>query len=279
MAPIHLIYGRCEESALCRPRQAPTPALAATRGSPYCSQPRVEISMHGPAHRHAFVKPPRAARRPTVATWHGVELVDDYAWLRADNWQDVMREPAVARPEIRAYLDAENAYCEAQLAETRAAAGRRCFAEMSGRLKEDDSSVPAPDGAVRLLHRASSPAASIRWSCRRAARRARPRRSCSTATSRPRASPTGSSAASSTAPTTAARLRQRRQGLGTLHHPHPRPRDRRGPARQHPRHARRRRLGERQPDAVLRPPRRQPPPAARLPPRRRHAGRGRRARL
>ncbi|MBC7833081.1 MAG: S9 family peptidase [Hyphomicrobium sp.] len=101
--------------------------------------------MHVPAHRHAFVKPPRAARRPTVATWHGVELVDDYAWLKAENWQDVMREPAVLDAEIRAYLDAENAYCEAQLAETRPLQDE-LFDEMRGRLKEDDSSVPAPDG-------------------------------------------------------------------------------------------------------------------------------------
>jgi oligopeptidase B len=101
--------------------------------------------MHAPAHRHAFVKPPRAARRPTVATWHGVELVDEYAWLKADNWQDVMREPAVLDAEIRAYLDAENAYCEAQLAETRSLQDE-LFDEMRGRLKEDDSSVPAPDG-------------------------------------------------------------------------------------------------------------------------------------
>ena len=70
--------------------------------------------MHGPAHRHAFVKPPRAARRPYLATWHGVERTDDYAWLKADNWQQVMQDPAVARPDIRAYLEAENAYAEAR---------------------------------------------------------------------------------------------------------------------------------------------------------------------
>ncbi|MFA6140678.1 MAG: S9 family peptidase, partial [Hyphomicrobium sp.] len=97
--------------------------------------------MHAPAHRHAFVKPPRAARRPNIATWHSVELVDDYAWLKAANWQDVMREPAVLDPEIRAYLDAENAYCEAQLAETRGLQDD-LFREMRGRLKEDDNSVP-----------------------------------------------------------------------------------------------------------------------------------------
>ncbi|MEO8421434.1 MAG: S9 family peptidase, partial [Hyphomicrobium sp.] len=101
--------------------------------------------MHAPAHRHAFVKPPRAARRPSIATWHSVELVDDYAWLKAANWQDVMREPAVLDPEIRAYLDAENAYCEAQLAETRGLQDD-LFGEMRSRLKEDDSSVPSPDG-------------------------------------------------------------------------------------------------------------------------------------
>jgi oligopeptidase B len=101
--------------------------------------------MHAPAHRHAFVKPPRATRRPNITTWHDVELVDDYAWLKAENWQDVMREPTALDPEIRAYLDAENAYCEAQLSETRTLQ-EDLFTEMRGRLKEDDSSVPAPDG-------------------------------------------------------------------------------------------------------------------------------------
>lgn len=101
--------------------------------------------MHGPIHRHAFVKPPCAVRRPKVTTQHGVELIDDYAWLKADNWQDVMRDPAVLEPEIRAYLDAENAFCEAQLAETRSLQ-EELFQEMRARLKEDDTSVPSPDG-------------------------------------------------------------------------------------------------------------------------------------
>jgi oligopeptidase B len=101
---------------------------------------------------HGFVKSPNAiaaplARsRPVVCIRHGVELVDGYAWLRADNWQDVMRDPALLDPEIRAHLEAENAYTEAQLADTRDLQ-EILFAEMKGRIKEDDSSVPAPDGA------------------------------------------------------------------------------------------------------------------------------------
>ena len=47
----------------------------------------LEIPMSGHADRHAFVKPPRATRQPKVDTWHGVELVDDYAWLKASNWR------------------------------------------------------------------------------------------------------------------------------------------------------------------------------------------------
>jgi oligopeptidase B len=37
---------------------------------------------------------PRAVRRPSTSRYHGIERVDDYAWLRADNWQAVMRDPA-----------------------------------------------------------------------------------------------------------------------------------------------------------------------------------------
>ncbi len=50
--------------------------------------------------------PPRAAKRPVSATHHGVTLTDDYAWLRAPNWQEVMRDPTVLDAEIRAYLEA-----------------------------------------------------------------------------------------------------------------------------------------------------------------------------
>jgi oligopeptidase B len=92
------------------------------------------------------IVPPRAAKRPRVETWHNRVKTDDYAWLRADNWQEVMHDPSVLAPEIRAHLDAENAYLEAELADTKALQ-ERLFAEMKGRIKEDDSSVPAPEGA------------------------------------------------------------------------------------------------------------------------------------
>jgi len=91
------------------------------------------------------VLPPRAKKQPVKSVWHGVELVDNYAWLRAENWQEVMRDPSVLPADIRAHLEAENAYTEAVMADTRELQ-EQLFQEMKGRIKEDDSSVPAPDG-------------------------------------------------------------------------------------------------------------------------------------
>ena len=89
--------------------------------------------------------PPRAPARPERLVHHVRERIDPYYWLRAENWQEVMRDPAVLDPEIRAYLEAENAYCAAQLADTEALQ-KKLFDEMRARMKEDDSSVPVPDG-------------------------------------------------------------------------------------------------------------------------------------
>ena len=89
--------------------------------------------------------PPAAAKRRHETSVHGVTLRDDYAWLRAANWQEVMRDPAKLAADIRAYLEAENAYTEAVMAPTKALQ-EDLFAEMKGRIKEDDSTVPAADG-------------------------------------------------------------------------------------------------------------------------------------
>ena len=91
-------------------------------------------------------KPPRAAKKPVTTTHHGYALTDDYGWLRAANWQEVMRDPAVLDTQIRAHLEAENAYTDAALADTKDLQAQ-LFGEMKGRIKEDDSSVPSPDGA------------------------------------------------------------------------------------------------------------------------------------
>lgn len=91
------------------------------------------------------VQPPVAQKRPVTDIRHGIERTDDYAWLRAENWQAVFRDPSVLDADIRSHLEAENAYQEQVLAGTEELR-KALFAEMKGRIKEDDSSVPMKDG-------------------------------------------------------------------------------------------------------------------------------------
>ncbi|MCF8469356.1 MAG: S9 family peptidase [Parvibaculum sp.] len=97
-------------------------------------------------------EPEPAGKRPQTDTHHGITRVDDYAWLRDKNWRDVMRDPDVLDKNIRSFLEAENAYTEAALAPL-SDLREALFKEMKGRIKEDDSSVPSPDGSYAYFTR------------------------------------------------------------------------------------------------------------------------------
>ncbi len=90
--------------------------------------------------------PPVARRDPKRIEQLGRVRVDDYAWMKDDNWQAVLRDPAAIRPDVKAHLQAENAYTAAMLAPTEPLQAK-LFEEMKGRIKEDDASVPTPDGS------------------------------------------------------------------------------------------------------------------------------------
>ena len=77
-----------------------------------------------------FITPPKAAIRPHEMTMHGHTRIDNYYWLKE-------RE----NPEVLAYLDAENQYAEACLKHTKPLQ-EQLFNEMTGRIKQDDNSVP-----------------------------------------------------------------------------------------------------------------------------------------
>ena len=96
--------------------------------------------------------PPRPRKDPRRIEQLGRVRVDEYAWMKDDNWKAVLRDPSRVDPEIRAHLEAENAYSEAVLAPT-AALQARLFEEMKGRLKSDDASVPTPDGPFDYFSR------------------------------------------------------------------------------------------------------------------------------
>jgi len=78
--------------------------------------------------------PPRAPRRAHVRELHGERFEDPWFWLRERN-----------DPEVRAYLEAENAYAAAWMEPT-TGLRERLYEEMVGRILEDDSSCPYPKG-------------------------------------------------------------------------------------------------------------------------------------
>ena len=65
-------------------------------------------------------RPPVADKRQHAITQFGVTRNDPYAWLRADNWQEVMQAPEALPADIRAYLEAENAYFAASFEQPKA---------------------------------------------------------------------------------------------------------------------------------------------------------------
>jgi len=90
--------------------------------------------------------PPLADRRQHAITQHGVTRLDPYAWLRADNWQEVMQAPDTLPADIRAYLEAENAYVAAGFEAPQGELIEAIYREIRGRIKEDETDLPDPDG-------------------------------------------------------------------------------------------------------------------------------------
>lgn len=88
----------------------------------------------------AQMQPPIAAKRPHSFTHHGITVEDPWNWLKDPGY------PKVDDADVLAYLNAENAYYTAQMAPV-AALKDRLFEELKGRVKQDDASVPLPDGA------------------------------------------------------------------------------------------------------------------------------------
>lgn len=97
-------------------------------------------------------KPPVAAKRTVTHSAHGLSWSDEYAWIRAGNWQDVLRDPETLPAEIRKLLRAENRYSAALLKDT-ATLQKLLVAEMRARIKEDDTAPPTPDGPFSYYER------------------------------------------------------------------------------------------------------------------------------
>lgn len=75
-------------------------------------------------------QPPVAKKVHTERVVNGVTLVDDYAWLRERS-----------NPDVKAYLEAENAYAE-QMTSSLAPVREKLYDEIISHIKETDDTVP-----------------------------------------------------------------------------------------------------------------------------------------
>ncbi len=90
-------------------------------------------------------KAPAVPARPFHFTLHGETIPDEFAWLKAQNWREVLKTPAALPQDIRQCLEAENAYA-GQVLKPLGGLRRTLLKELRGRVQEDDSTPPMPDG-------------------------------------------------------------------------------------------------------------------------------------
>lgn len=97
-------------------------------------------------------KPPVAARVESTASAHDEQWVDHYAWLRAENWQEVIKDPSKLAAPIANYLQAENDYCDKATAPL-ATLQEEITAELRERQPAQDESLPRLEGPYYYQHR------------------------------------------------------------------------------------------------------------------------------
>ncbi len=84
---------------------------------------------------------PVAKQIPQELTIHGDTRIDNYFWMRLSDAQKEAKTPDEQSQDVVAYLNDENAYTKALLADTEQLQ-ENLYEEIVGRIKQDDQSVP-----------------------------------------------------------------------------------------------------------------------------------------
>ena len=99
-----------------------------------CLVPVAILNLPAADNDSSLPSPPLARTIPKVTEINGQKMVDNYYWLRDKQ-----------NPDVRAYLEAENAYTNAVMRPTEALQ-KKLYDEMLGRIKETDVEVPYKEG-------------------------------------------------------------------------------------------------------------------------------------
>jgi len=90
------------------------------------------------------MKIPQLRKQPEKKSCHGHNWVDEYSWIHQDNCLEILRDPNKLNPEVRKYLEEENACTKESMKDTENFQ-KKLFKEIEGRIKLDDESLPYRD--------------------------------------------------------------------------------------------------------------------------------------
>ena len=90
------------------------------------------------------MKIPQLEKKPELKSCHNVNWEDNYSWVHQSNILEVLKDSSKLIPEVRNYLEKENAYTEHHLKNTKDIQ-KKLFDEIKGRIKLDDESLPYKD--------------------------------------------------------------------------------------------------------------------------------------
>ncbi len=90
------------------------------------------------------MKIPQLEKKPELKSCHNVNWEDNYSWVHQSNILEVLRDSSKLVPQVKNYLEEENAYTEHHLKDTKDIQ-KQLFNEIKGRIKLDDESLPYKD--------------------------------------------------------------------------------------------------------------------------------------
>ncbi len=90
------------------------------------------------------MKIPQLRKKADIKSCHNTSWEDNYSWIHQNNILDVLKDSSKLLPEVRKYLEEENAYTEHHLENTKQIQ-KELFNEIKGRIKLDDESLPYKD--------------------------------------------------------------------------------------------------------------------------------------
>ncbi len=90
------------------------------------------------------MKIPQLEKKREIKSCHNVNWEDNYSWIHQENILEVLKDSSKLLPEVRKYLEDENAFTEYHLKDTKKIQ-KELFDEIKGRIKLDDESLPYLD--------------------------------------------------------------------------------------------------------------------------------------